>query len=659
MKKIFVFILLFVAYNSIAQNYTTKKTAKGKAKTAYDEGMKLNFGGQNDKALKKFGDALREDPTFIDAQIQWAAMQQVLENLPEAEKGFEQALKIDATYDPKVLYVLGNIKMQMEKFDKAIELFHAYTQAPTKTHPDLIAKALRNVDDCRLRWQALKNPVPFKPELLRGKVNTPDNAEYLPSLSADGETLVFTRLIERDEDLYLSRRDTSGAWGEPIPLSNINTPDYNEGAQTISADGKTILLTICDKPGGKGNCDIYISQQKANGEWTPPTNMGLPINLNSWDAQPSLSADGRALYFATERKGVVGGKDIFVSFKNEFGTWSLPKSVGDSINTAGDDQAPFIHPDGQTLYFTSDGHPNFGKRDLYFSRLQKDGKWGKPQNLGFPINTKESEGTLIVSLDGKMAYFTKSIDGGKHDLYQFELYEAARPQPVTYSKIIVTDAVTGEPLRATTEVQDLATQNHIYQDLTDTEGAALICMTIGKNYSLEVSKEGYLFHSENFNLSYELKDSISIDKPFKINIKLRKIGDKIAQQNLPTEGGNSPSNPTLNSGEAVILRNVFFETGSAALRPESTTELMRLKDLLEKNNVLKIEIQGHTDNVGNDNDNQKLSQNRAKAVYDFLVKQGISANRLTYKGFGESQPIAPNSTPQGRLLNRRTAFVVK
>jgi outer membrane protein OmpA-like peptidoglycan-associated protein len=384
--------------------------------------------------------------------------------------------------------------------------------------------------------------------------------------------------------------------------------------------------------------------------------MGLPINLNTWDAQPSLSADGRALYFSSERKSSVGGKDIFVSYRNELGAWGLPQSVGDSINSLGDDQAPFIHPDGQTLYFTSDGHPNFGKRDLFFSRLHPNGKWGKPQNLGYPINTKESEGTLIVSLDGKMAYFTKSIEGGKHDLYQFELYEAARPQPVTYSKITVTDALTGEPLRALTEVQDVATQKSIFNDLTDAEGNALICMTIGKNYSLEVSKDGYLFYSENFNLSHELKDSISIDKPVKINIKLRKIGDKIVQQNRPTEGGG---NEMPNRGEAIILKNVFFEIGSAALRPESTTELMRLKQLLEKNNSLNIEIQGHTDNVGNDRDNQKLSENRAKAVYNFLISQGIVASRLSYRGFGESQPIAPNDTPQGRLQNRRTAFIVK
>ena len=473
----------------------------------------------------------------------------------------------------------------------------------------------------------------------------------MPSLTADGEKLVFVRVVGRQEDFYLSQKK-NGRWEEAIPLENINHPQLSEGAQSIAANGKSIVFTACERKEGMGRCDLYIAEMK-NGQWQPARNLGSPINTKGWESQPSLSADGNTLYFVSDRQGGQGLIDLWVSRKDTAGHWGEPQNLGPTINTAEREQAPFIHPDGQTLYFMSDGHPGLGGFDIYFSRLQPDGSWGTPQNLGYPINTEANEGAFIVSLDGATAYFSTDRAGvldslmpedrkllrRASDIYSFELYPEARPQPVTYVKAIVREAGTRRPLIAEVDFIKLKSgQSHV-QAQTDEEGEFLVVLPMGEDYALNVSKPGYLFHSENFALA----EASSLTEPFLLEIELSPISE-------PTAG--EPA------AKPVILKNVFFETASAALRPESTAELTRLKDLLEDNPGLAIRINGHTDNVGSEEDNQLLSENRAKAVYDFLVEKGIPEERLQYKGYGESKPIATNYTAEGRQQNRRTEFEV-
>ncbi|MBL7817245.1 MAG: PD40 domain-containing protein [Saprospiraceae bacterium] len=647
-KNNLVFILSFCFSTVVfAQNYTTRKTANEKALKAFSEGVKLKVQDDTEGALKAFTNALKVDATFIEAQIQQAAMYYKLSKLPEAEAAFEKVLTIDPNFEPEILFSLANIEVRQDKFLEAAEHYEAYCQSAKADNRNklIAAKAAR---DARFAVEAVKNPVPFEPKSLGDKVNSPQYSEYLPTLTADGNTMIFTRLVGRNEDFFSSQK-TDGEWQQAVPVEELNT-ENNEGAQAISADGKLLMFAAKDRPDGFGSFDIYFSKNQ-KGRWTPAK--GFPaINTEWWESQPSISADGRTIYFASTRPGGLGGVDIwYVRF--EAGKWQAAKNLGAPINTAWDDQTPFIHPDGTTLYFTSEGHPGMGGKDLFLSRLDSTGNWGTPQNLGYPINTKENEGTITVSLDGKTAYFGRGngIDK-KYDLYQFALHEKARPQPVTYVQATVRDATTKEPIQGSRlDFVDLATQKSVNISLSDENGAFLVCLPFGRNYALNVSKTGYVFSSENFNLI----ETATFDKPFTLDIYLQQV--PILAQNSTNTEGRDATTPKVED-KPIILKNVFFETGKADLKSESLVELNKLKLLLQENPTMRIEVRGHTDNVGADADNQTLSEKRAKAVRDFLVNNGISADRLSYKGLGETQPIDTNDTEGGRAANRRTEFVI-
>jgi outer membrane protein OmpA-like peptidoglycan-associated protein/Tfp pilus assembly protein PilF len=653
MKLFLSGLFLFLSIGIFGQNYTTKKTATGKAKSAYDAGMKYNFAGQNDKALKEFTDALKEDPTFIDAQIQQAAMLYEMNKISEAEIAFEKVIKIDPNYNPQVFYVVGNAEFKQEKYLEAADHYEAYTKSG-KTHPDLLKKAEKAAKDSRFIPIALKSPVPFEPKTLGDKVNTTKNSEYLPVLTADGETLVFTRLVGRQEDFYASKK-TNGEWTEAKPLLEINTDD-NEGAQCVSADGKVLYFTGCNRPNGLGSCDVFFSKFQ-NGKWSAPKGFAA-INTEHWDSQPSVSADGKTVYFASNRPGGLGGIDIwYIRFEN--GKWSEAKNMGKPVNTPYDDQTPYIHPDGQTLYFTSEGHPSMGGKDLYLSRMNEDGTWGEPMNLGYPINTKDNEGTLSVSLDGRTAYFgrsTKQVDGSlNYDLFSFDLYEAARPMPVTYVKAKVLDGETHQPVsNAKLELMDLGAQKSTVSAITDEVGEFLMCLPMGKNYGLTVSKQDYIFHSENFNLT----EVGTYAKPYVLEINLLPLKKAEAVASNTTTTNPEIKIPPKSEPQAVILKNVFFDTDKADLRSESFPELNKLKQLLVENPTMRIQLRGHTDSQGSDTHNLDLSDRRAKAVVAYLIKNGIADSRLEAKGYGETMPIASNDTPEGRQSNRRTEFII-
>ncbi len=635
------FCLLLTALCSVVfaqKKYTTAKTATGKLRTIYERGMRMSFNGQPQAAAEDFEKALEIDPTFIDAQIEWANLKNQQEKFAEAEIGYEKALAIDPDYLPGVWYSLALVEFDQEKFGEAAGHFQQFLKNE-KLGEKQRANAEKYLAQARFADHALKNPVPFNPKNLGENINTPDH-EYLPTLTADGEKLIYTAVRGDQEDFFLSKKE-NGVWQVGQPIASVNT-EYNEGAQSISADGKLLVFTICDRPGGLGRCDLYFSEL-VNGKWTQVKNIGAPVNSAAYESLPSLSADGKTLFFTSERRGGLGGLDLWFSQRQLDGKWGEPQNLGAPVNSNSSDQAPFIHPDGQTLYFMSKGHPGLGEYDLFLSRRQPDGKWGEPQNLGFPINTKGNEGAFTVSLDGKTAYFATDKEGGlgKNDIYTFDLHEAAQPQPVTYVKATVSDSETKAKLSANVEFVDLATGLVFVSAVTDNGGEFLVTLPAGKDYSLNVSKEKYLFYSENFALAH----GGSLEKPFLLDIPLTPI---------PAGGAGDPESKS----KPIVLKNVFFETGSAALKKESLTELNRLKKLLEDNPSLKIQINGHTDDVGSEADNLALSEARAKAVFDYLAANGVAANRLKFKGFGETSPIALNDSEEGRRQNRRTEFVI-
>jgi outer membrane protein OmpA-like peptidoglycan-associated protein len=310
--------------------------------------------------------------------------------------------------------------------------------------------------------------------------------------------------------------------------------------------------------------------------------------------------------------------------------------LSDSINTPGSEESVFIHPDNQTLYFSSDGHPGLGGLDIFMSKRRPDGTWGKAVNLGYPINTNGDENSLIVSPDGQLAFMSSTRkDGfGDLDMYSFELYPAVRPSVVSYVKGVVVDDKTGNPLQAKFEIVDVRSGLNVMSDVSDKKkGEFLACLTTGKEYMLNVSKEGYLFYSDYFNCS----DETDQQHAYKITARLKQ--------------------PV--AGETVVMKNIFFDNNKFDLKTESFSELNKLVAFLKSSPNVAIEIGGHTDAIGDAKLNVTLSENRAKSVYNYLIEKGIAASRLSFKGFGSTVPVADNTTEEGRAQNRRTEFKIK
>jgi outer membrane protein OmpA-like peptidoglycan-associated protein len=436
--------------------------------------------------------------------------------------------------------------------------------------------------------------------------------------------------------------------------NNINTV-MNEGAPTIGPDGRSLVFVACsDLSGdndygenrtGRGSCDLFITKRIGQ-RWTDPTNLPGNVNSGSWESQPSLSADGKTLYFIrrVSKKGEPKDMDIFVSRLLDNGQWTTPERLPNYINTPFEEESVLIHPDGKTLYFASRGHIGMGGSDLYVCRMTDKGTWSAPQNLGYPINTRFDENSLLVSADGEIAFFASDREGGFGDLdiYEFELPEEFRPTKTLYFEGMVFDVTTKKPLPGKFQLIDLKTGKEvIYSEADKISGEFMVSLPVNREYALNVSYPGYSFFSKNFNMTNpEGLEAIHMDVPM-----------------VP-----------LTSDIPVELANVFFDLTKATLRPESSVELDKLLDFMTKNPSMKIEISGHTDTRGDDKENMKLSTERAKAVYDYLINKGIAAYRLSFIGHGESKPkitdaeISKLATEKEREAahqsNRRTEYRV-
>lgn len=641
MKINTVFLLLILVCSmSFAQpgKYTTTNS---KAIKYFESALKNYQDRDNKSAEEDLRKALEKDPDFVEAYHLMANIYVEAKQLEKAAEQYEKSFLIKADFFPNSYYTVANIYFNIGKYTEAKNKYEKFLTYPSG--PDEYRyMAKKNILNCEYAELAIKNPVPFSPVSMGDNINT-FNHEYFPSITADGKYFLFTRNLKDDqavagyqEDFYVSKQTNELKWDESHPMGPpINTPD-NEGAPSISADGQIIVYAGCNRQDGKGSCDIYYSRKVGN-KWSKPVNIGPPINTRNWETQPSFSSDGKTLYFVrgqVTREGVKN-QDIYYSVLSKEGYWGEPVSIGSKINTPDREESVFIHPDNQTLYFSSNGHIGMGGLDIYMSKKQPNGEWGKPINLGYPINTYNDENSLLVSPNGEIAYFASNREGGKGglDLYQFDLYKDVRPEKITYVNGKVFDVRTKKPLGATFELIDLETAQIVIESESNIgNGEFLVCLTANKNYALNVSKNGYLFYSENFSL----KEIADLSKPFQMDIPLQPI----------------------DTGTSVVLKNIFFETNKFDLKEESKSELQRLVDFLTTNKTLKVEIGGHTDNVGDKKQNIVLSQNRAKAVYDYLVAKGIVADRLTYKGYGDTLPKVPNDTPENKAKNRRTEFKI-
>lgn len=647
-----ILILLFLALPAwlSAQTYMTTKDAPPKAKDAYHEAYKHIAAQDFGRGIKEMEKVVKKYPTFVNGYLVLGDSYRQVGELDKAIASFQKAADLAPDYDVRVFMVLGQLQLEAGKFDAAKDNLDKFLRMPN-IKSDMLVRAKKLREDAEFRPRALANPVPFVLENLGEGVNT-TLREYFPSVTVAEDIIVYTvqtgnDMVHAQEDLYYAVKDPeTGKWGKGVPMINVNTEE-NEGAQAISADGKLLVFTACNRPGDYGSCDLYFSQRLSKGEWSKPKNIGAPINTREWESQPTVAPNADAIYFA--RGSREGHKDLYVSYRKADGSWGTPEPLAE-LNTPFNETSPCIHPDGQTLYFASDGYAGMGSFDLYMSRKGADGKFQKPVNLGYPLNTEKAEESIVVSLKGEMAYLSSDRAGGQGllDLYSFKMPEAVRPLPVTYTEIVVRDATTKKTIAAAQlEILNITTEQKFLSARTDRYGELLVCLPMKQDYAVNIQKAGYLFHSEQFALN----DERASDKPFQLTVYLRPV--PTAENTVVVD-----KKDTTQQRKPIVMKNVFFATNSAELRTISRAELDQLKALLDENPKMRIRIQGHTDSEGDDAKNKILSENRAKSVRTYLQEKGIAAERLEAVGFGETQPVDTNDTPQGRANNRRTEFLI-
>lgn len=631
MHRIILTFLCFLLPFLVSAQVTLEQANK-KARKWYDKSTTY-FAQQDfesvEEALTK---ALDAEPEFVDAMLRLADLYYMQKDFARSVTWFDRATALAPNHNLRTYFTYGYALWELDRFAEAGAAFKRYSEIP-----DLSDRKRKEINgilrNCQFAAKAVQHPVPFSPKNLGSQINT-DKHEYLPTLTANDAHLFFTRRKGLQEDIFEAHwQDTAFGAAQPLPGS-INTTAYGEGSSSISPDGKTLFFTADYGGNGQRGWDIYQSSRTKNG-WTKPEMLPVPVNSLAYESQPSISADGRSLYFVSRRPGGLGGKDIWVSHLEEDCSWGEPVNLGPTINTFADEEVPFIHADGQTLYFGSTGHVGMGGSDLYMCRQLPDGTWSEPVNLGYPINTKANEGSLTVSTDGTTGYYTSDQMGGfgGFDLYRFQLHPAIQPNPVTWVDITIVDAETLQQLEA-----DFALYNLNDTVLVANSGCQeylkdqfLICLPAGIDYALNIERPGYLFHSERFTLTAK-GDYAPVEKV-------------IALQPIAT-------------GATLVLNNILFETDQSTLLPSSKIELNKVVTLLLRNPMMEIEIEGHTDNTGSDVYNMALSKERADAVASYLMQKGIDPSRLQTMGYGSTVPIATNDTEEGKALNRRTAITI-
>lgn len=634
MKKLLLCLVAFAsAQLALAQWYNPNKVSN-KASDLLDKAYDQSRYGNYDAAIELLNQSLTVDPRFVDAYLSLAGNNAQKKNYAAAVSFFEKAFALDSVYTRSYWLPYSIDLAGCGRFQDALEAVNRYLSIPVLNERSRQAGEFRKktyefaIDLAKTR----SGNYVFDPVNLGDSINTV-NLEYFPTLTIDGKKLIFTRRIGMNEDFYQSEK-IDGVWRKATLLEgNINTPDFNEGAGSISQDGRWLIFTGCNFPEGYGSCDLYISYLTNKG-WSRPQNLGRNVNSEYWESTPSLSPDKRDLYFSSNMPGGFGGKDIWVCHRDDKGNWSEPVNLGPEINTPGDESTPFIHADNQTLYFNSNGLPGYSEKpDLFVTRKLPDGKWSKPQNLGYPINTIDDEGSLFIASDGITAYYSsdRSDSKGGLDIYSFQLPQEIRPLKTLWVQGRVFDKKTNTGLPSTVVLTDLSTGSVISSVSADEDGAYLVTLPVGKDYAFTVKRQGYLFFSENYNISNTAPDST-----FTADIALQPI----------------------EPNASVVLKNIFFDTKKSDLKPESLAELNNIIQLMKENPTVRIQIIGYTDNVGTPQDNLVLSKSRALAVVNYLIDKGIQPARLSLAGKGEADPIADNNTEAGRAQNRRTEMKI-
>ena len=615
----------------------TNTKARGLLEKAQEQVKERDFV----KAVATLNQLNEKFPSFGDAFLLKGSLLKAVGDNRGALTAYREGLsKVPADQVHASEYqLLGDLALSYGEYQTALDAYKQLMKVAPKTQKNM-PKSQRQLLTCEFALEAIKHPVGEAPVPLPSPLNT-FKFQYFPALTADNRFLLFTGrpAASSGEDLYVSRQNKDGSMGEPVPISPAINSSYNEGAGTIAGDGKTLVFASCDRPKAIGNCDLYISRRTGN-NWSTPVNLGLNVNSTEWDSQPSLSADGRTLYFTSTRRGGQGQEDIYVTSLQPDGNWSPAQNLGTPVNTPGKDMAPFIHASSTTLYYVTDGLVGMGGLDVFRCERNAAGTWSEPRNLGYPLNTFENEASLFITSDNQKGFCsrtraTQEPPGGYRLARErpVELFGFAVPPPVkaretsTYTQGRVFDAITKKPLKAEVKLYDLDTDVLTQFVTSDPEyGDYTVVLNEGHHYAMYAAADKYLLKSLSFDYSSQRSFN-----PLSLDIYLEPV----------------------RSGRSVVLNNLFFDTNKFELKLQSRTELNRLVEFLRQYRDVQIEVSGYTDNVGSPESNLQLSQRRAQSVVEYLSSHGISVNRLRSKGYGEGHPLAANDTEGRRQLNRR------
>lgn len=625
-KYVFLLILSMSVTLCLGQDNHAGPKVPDKSIKELEDAVLQYKGGQTTESIARIKELIRKYPEWTTPRHELAQLYYTSGQKQPAITELEASIAIDTASQLQQLYTLGRI---YEEVNDPLRAMACYQRVAVlcKDQPALVQKAAAAYDVLEQKRSLWEPSYTIDLHPFNEDINTP-NHESLGRWTLDGQTMIFTRLLNGQEDIFMATFDTTaGLWAvEDFPFNSTN----NEGAHAISPDGNYLIFTSCNRDDGFGSCDLYLSVRK-NNKWSAPVNMGPVFNSASWDAQPCFGLDGLSLYYSSSRPGGMGGRDIWYVYQVAAGKWSKPVNAGPTINTADNEESPFIHFDGQSMYFMRDGKGGLGGYDLYMSRRNIDGSWQTPKNMGAPINSGANEGALSLHPNGTRAIITRETENAGNDLFDFDLPAKFRAAPLQALEVTIIDALTAQPLRARIELfeNDKADTIRLSQ-WTDELGKIAVVTQRGKPYGVMVSAEGYVMYSSSLN-----PDTGA----------LRKMEIRMIQLATSTD-------------QVIVLKNIFFETGSASLLATSDPELNKLLWTLRNNPTMRIEIRGHTDATGDEATNQKLSEARAKSVYSYLIQRGIEEARLSYVGFGETQPVADNATAEGRMLNRRTEFRV-
>ena len=639
MKWTLILIIILLANSAFSQGRRSvvfEDSSFKNGKTKYDE-------DKYEEAIPYFQETIKNDPANQDSHYYLGLCFSYTDQPKQAIEEFKTLKKLNADYWPWFYYEAGVAYSELNMFDEAIEMLEEferrYANESSKTNAHHKAKyRIRYAKEQKALQSAktnMKNPV-----RLSDNINSSFN-DYAPVIDPTGTKLYFTSVRlggisledagaeKGDEDIYFIEK-INGIWSKPKLMPEPINTDKMEGIDFISADGQLIGFTS-SRDGGIGSSDIYLSTLEGT-QWSAQVNIGNVVNSEAWDSNSTISYDGNRIIFASQRSNGYGGSDLYMVEKNIFGDWGPAMNLGGIVNTPLSENAPFLSQDGKTLYFSSEGHPGYGSYDI-FKTIFENGKWSAPLNLGKPLNTPGRDDYFTIGGSGEVGYLSAYDSNGKNsDLYEVEIPEEMRPAPTVVVEGLVTNARTKALLGAYVMVEDVNSGELIVVNKSNSAtGKYLVVLPAGKTYSVSANKEGFFFHSELFDVPVSAKFQ-TIKKDIELN---------------PIE-----------KGAKIVINNIFFETGKATLSPQSNIELEKAVDLLKTNPSMIIEVGGHTDNVGDDAYNMKLSHDRAKSVREFLVKAGIAGERVQAKGYGESNAIATNDTEDGRKANRRTEFVI-